>query len=138
MQGAQQHSIETKPAPFVPKVALVKPLDQRGKKKINTLKMYLAHYYSFAELAEDMPLLDDIVTGSSLLDFGDNKKPLRRDTLFFLLKELEIITATGVRAVHNCGVRHSQKLALCLRVIVNAANTEASRSYPQAVAKRHI
>lgn len=138
MKGAPQLLMTMKPLPFVPDVTVPKPTTKLGKKKINSLKMYLTHYYSFAELAEDMPMLDDIITGSSLLDLGGNKRPVRRDTLFFLLKELEVITSGGVRAVHDCSVRHSQKLAQCLRVIVNATNAEANRSYPQPVAIRHL
>jgi hypothetical protein len=101
------------------------------KKRVNSLQMYLADHLSFSDALGDLPMLDNIVVGGSLLDMGGNTRPASLNGLFHLLKNLDVITPAGVRAIRGCSVRHSEKLAQCLRVIVAAFDAVVNGSYPQ-------
>lgn len=101
------------------------------KKRINSLQIYLEDYLSFSDALSDLPLLDNIILGSSLLDMGGNSRPVSQGALFHLLKNLEVITPADVRNIRGCSVRHSEKLALCLRVIVAAFDAAVEGSYSQ-------
>lgn len=94
--------------------------DNSRCKRFNAVKMYLDGYLCLSDAAEDLPLLRDIIESTNLLDLGGNTRPLNSGLLFGMLQYLDIITPKTVREYMGCEIRHSQKVALCLRVIVNA------------------
>lgn len=83
-------------------------------------------------IEEQLPSLMDIIDSVNLLDMGGNTRGLSRTALLSMLLCLDNITAYGVRDSMNCSVRHSERVAACLRVIVSAFRRETEQSYPQA------
>ena len=89
-------------------------------KRFNPVKMYLDGYLCLSDAAEDLPLLRDAIESANLLDLGGSTRPLNSGLLFGMLQYLDLITPQTVMEYMGCGIRHAQKVALCLRVIVNA------------------
>jgi hypothetical protein len=83
-------------------------------------------------IAEQLPALMNIIDSVNLLDMGGNTRGLSRTALASMLLSLDNITAYGVRDFMNCSVRHSERVAGCLRIIVGAFVRMTEQSYPQA------
>ena len=114
------------------------------KRVVNKCKMYLEFIVAndgFDEMciglplndliAEQLPALMDIIDSVNLLDMGGNTRGLSRTALISMLLSLDNITAYGVRDFMNCSVRHSERVAGCLRVVVDVFVRKTERSYPQ-------
>jgi hypothetical protein len=89
-------------------------------KRFNAVKMYLDGYLCLSDAAEDLPLLRNIIESANLLDLGGSTRPLNSGLLFGMLQHLDVITSQTVMDFMGGHIRHAQKVALCLRVIVNA------------------
>jgi hypothetical protein len=101
----------------------------------NSLKTCLAGFNAPGLALASLPYLDQIVTGAVNLDMDGNTRPLSKKLVVSLLQRLDVITAQAVReymhlTLRQCSERHSQKIALCLRVIENAAATIAKTKWP--------
>lgn len=94
--------------------------DTSTTNRFNAVKMYLDGYLDLSDAAEDLPLLQNIIESTNLLDLGGSTRPLNSGLLFSMLQHLDFITPKTVMEYMGCGRRHAQKVALCLRVIVNA------------------
>jgi hypothetical protein len=99
---------------------IVSEHDKSRGKRFNSVKMYLDGYTSLDEASDDLPMLRDIIASVALLDLGGNTRPLNQNVLFWMLQHIDIITPEEVMNFMLCGLRHAQKVAGCLRVIVNA------------------
>jgi hypothetical protein len=88
--------------------------------------MYLTEYLTLEDALEDLPMLENLITGASLLDLGGNSRPVSCSLLFALLQNLDVITSAAIGEFRGCSPRHSQRLAQCLRVIVTAFDAQAS------------
>jgi hypothetical protein len=94
-------------------------------KRFNAVKMYVDGYLCLSDAADDLPLLLDIIESANRLDLGGSTRPLNSSLLFGMLQHLDMITPQAVAEFMGCHLRHAQKVALCLRVIVNAFEKSA-------------
>ena len=93
--------------------------DKSRKKLANGAKFYLQWYVCLKDAIEDFPALDHVMTGATSLDLGGNTRGLNRQHLFTMLQNLDTISPTTVRAFANHSKSHSEKVAVCLRIIVH-------------------
>jgi hypothetical protein len=77
---------------------------------------YLDGYFSYDDAVKEYPVLDDIVTGVCNLDYGGNRKPLSKSTIFMLLSNLPNITVTSIQDVMDNSKGHASKLASGVRI----------------------
>jgi|SRR5471030_1673992 len=101
--------------------------DISRKQLANGLKMYLDGYQTVDEAIENLPLLDNLIVGATELEMKGSTRKLNRGILFAMLQQLDYITPKTVQDFMDCSVRHSQRVAQCLRVIVRAFEAEADR-----------
>lgn len=104
---------------------LLRHHDDSRKKQFNSIRMYLSGYISLDAAIEDLPLLGNIIESVALIDIGKNTRPLNRNIIFSMLQNLDMVTPETVMEFMGCSKRHAQKVALCLRVIMNAFNSVA-------------
>ena len=116
-----------------PKAGAAWEHDKSRKSLHNGCKIYLQHLdrsddLEYAMLAipftaavtQQLPMLMEIIDSANRLDMGGNTRGLSRTLLLSMLTNLEVITPVTVRDFMQCSVRHSQRVAGCLRVIINA------------------
>lgn len=89
-------------------------------KMANSAKEELQLYVCLRDAVEDFPQLDDIICGATALDLGGNTRGLNRAHIFTLLQQLDVISAFQVRRFAGHSKSHSEKVAVCLRIIVRA------------------
>jgi hypothetical protein len=89
-------------------------------KMANSAKEELQLYVCLRDAVEDFPQLDDIICGATSLDLGGNTRGLNRAHIFTLLQQLDVISAFQVRKFAGHSKSHSEKVAVCLRIIVRA------------------
>ena len=89
-------------------------------KMANSAKEQLHLYICLRDAVEDFPQLDDIICGATALDLGGNTRGLNRAHIFTLLQQLDVISAFQVRKFAGHSKSHSEKVAVCLRIIVRA------------------
>lgn len=89
-------------------------------KLVNSAKEVLQLYVCLRDAVEDFPQLDDIICGATALDLGGNTRGLNRAHVFTLLQQLDAISAFQVRKFAGHSKSHSEKVAVCLRIIVRA------------------
>lgn len=89
------------------------------KSKCNINNVYLTDFMTYKEAVSCMPKLDDIVTGVSMLCYGNNK-PLSKNLLFSMLRDLDEINTNTVMEYTRYAKTTSSRLAQHLRVLVNA------------------
>jgi hypothetical protein len=126
------------PQPVVAKTVAPSKGKQRGKPATihaNSLKKYLGSYSSPGHALAELPQLDNIVTGAVNLDFGGNTRPLSKKTVLVLLRRLDVISTANVQeymllSLRQCTERHAQRIAVCLRVIEQAASKIAPAKWP--------
>lgn len=82
----------------------------------NRLKPYLKHFMFPREALERLPMFDDIVTGA-VKDSGGNTRPLSKTMMVSLLQGLDQIAAGAIQEDTGLSLRHSQRIAMCLRII---------------------
>lgn len=122
------------------------PQQDKSRNKLhNGCKMYLQHLQWSDDLecallapplsdavAQELPMLTDIIESANLLDMGGSTRGLNRSLMLSMLCTLDVITPITVQDFMACSVRHSQRVAACLRVIVTAFMMRAEATYPQA------
>lgn len=69
------------------------------------------------------------------MDFGGNTRPLSKKLVITLLRRLDVISAEAVEAymhatMRQCSLRHAQKIAQVLRIIIHAAAKVAEADWP--------
>lgn len=105
------------------------PARQRGRPPIVTpngpVRAFLAHWWAFPDLAEDLPEVESVFTGAVLLrEQGDTAtRPLSKARLFGLLRSLEVVSAESVGEIlkHlHLSARSLQRYCTALRVISEA------------------
>lgn len=77
---------------------------------------------TFSHALTEYPVLDDIFTGVSLLDFSGNARPLDRKVLFDLIRAIPDITTEAIKSRSSYSLGHIKKLAMACRIISNAFN----------------
>jgi hypothetical protein len=123
---------------------LARQHDHSRKKLFNGVKMYLQHLlqtdeleYSLAAMPfkllvqSKLPQLIEVIESANLLGTGGSTRGLVQPELLAMLTKLDFITSETVREFKGCSVRHSERIAGHLRVIVRAfiAQAEASSSH---------
>jgi len=120
-----QAGIESQYKPiFKPSMQIMHILKKSGrgrpsKAMVNSLKPYLIAYIKPKDALSHLPMLDDIVTGAVQLDLVGNTRALNKEMMVGMLQHLDIISSDAVRAWMCCEKRHAQKVAMCLRIIIN-------------------
>lgn len=114
-------------------LAPIKPAAKRTRgapKKVvlNRLKPFLTNVMFPREALQRLPMFDDIVTGA-VKDSGGNTRPLSKTMMVSLLQGLDQIAAKDVQAATGLSLRHSQRIAMCLRIIERAAFKVAERHW---------
>lgn len=112
---------------------------QPPKVHINSLKPYLAAFSAPGFALAGLPFLDKIVTGVVNLDMDGNTRASAKKLTVSLLQRLDFISSQGVRdymhlTLRPCCQRHSQKIAMYLRVIETAAAPIAKTLWPAPLA----
>jgi hypothetical protein len=87
------------------------------KAVINSLRPYVKNF-TFPREVLTLTGMDDIMSGAVALDLGGNTRPLNKKAMATLLQKLEVITAESVQEEMRCSLRHAQKVAKCLGIIV--------------------
>jgi len=110
------------------------PIAKRGRgrpKKLmpNRLKPYLNDYIFPREALERLPMFDDIVTGAVRLDAGGNTRPLSKMMMVSLLQVLDEVSAQAIQEDKQLSLRHSQRIAMCLRIIESASFEVAQKHW---------
>jgi hypothetical protein len=131
---------------------LARQHDGSRKKLFNGVKMYLQHLVQTDDLEESLaaipfnrtvqsrlPTLADIIESANLLGIGGSTRGLVQTELLAMLTKLDFITPKTVREFKGCSVRHSERIAGHLRVIVRAfmAHAEASSVHLPLVQMTH-
>lgn len=101
---------------------LIKCNIQGRKNKVNNSSMYLTEYDLLENCVDDMPRIDDCITGVVSLEYGNNR-PISGVLMFKMLRDLDNISTESVRDYTGYGERHCQRLALHLRVLSNALDS---------------
>ncbi|MGX9221436.1 hypothetical protein ACWV27_23975 [Massilia varians] len=94
----------------------------------NRLKPYLKHFMFPREALERLPMFDDIVTGA-VKDSGGNTRPLSKTMMVSLLQGLDEIAAGPIQDDTGLSLRHSQRIAMCLRIIERASFKVAQKHW---------
>jgi len=124
--------------------------DKSRNKQYNSIKMYLEYLLQcpdntgdqsglslWARVAEDLPELTEIITNVNMLDLGGATRGLGERELLRMLASMDVISAHAVREFkEDCCPRHSQKIALSLRAIVNQFTRQVDGIPPAAAPKK--
>jgi hypothetical protein len=110
-------------AVFKPLSPTLVPLKKSGRGRpstvmVNSLKPHLTFYNEAKDALDDLPMLDDIVTGAVQLNLDGNTRPLNKNMMIEMLQDLKFISSDAVESWMGCEKRHAQKVAKCLRIIV--------------------
>jgi hypothetical protein len=131
------HSTEGADAARTKKPQKAKKTGRGAPKKVldNSLKPYLQGFNHPGHALSRLPQFDHIVTGAVSMDFGGNTRPLSKKLVITLLRRLNVISAEAVEAymhasMRQCTLRHAQKIAQVLRVIIHAAAKVAEAQWP--------
>ncbi len=124
--------------------------DKSRKKQYNSVKMYLECLLQcpdstsdhwglslWARVAEALPALVEIITNVNMLDLGGATRGLGERELLRMLASTDVISAHAVRELkEDCCPRHSQKIALSLRAIVNEFTRQVDGIPPTTAPKK--
>lgn len=94
----------------------------------NRLKPYLKNFMFPRDALGRLPMFDDIVTGA-VKDSGGNTTPLSKTMMVSLLQGLDEIAAGPIQEDTGLSLRHSQRIAMCLRVIEQASFKVAQKHW---------
>lgn len=94
----------------------------------NRLKPYLKNFMFPREALRRLSMFDDIVTGA-VQDSGGNTRPLSKTMMVSLLQGLDHIAADAIKVQTGSSLRHSQRIAMCLRVIERTAFKVAEKHW---------
>ncbi|QBE64279.1 hypothetical protein [Pseudoduganella lutea] len=106
-----------------------------AKIQLNRIKPYLSCFSAPGYALHSLPQLDAIVTGAVNLDHGGNTRPFSKKLVLSMLRSLDTISTANVEAymestLQECSNRHAKRIALCLRVIENAATKLSNTVWP--------
>jgi hypothetical protein len=90
------------------------------KQMLNPLRATLRGYSTLEAVFSDFPYFENIFFGALMLDMGGNTRTLSPALVLALLQNLKIISSETIQCFMGCGVRHAEKVALTLRVMVTA------------------
>jgi hypothetical protein len=102
-------------------------VDKSRKKQPNRAKDLLHDYLSLGEAVEDYPALDHIICGATALELGGATRGLNRAHVFTLLQHLDVISPATVRDFAGHSKSHSEKVAVCLRIVSTAFTASVGR-----------
>lgn len=105
----------------------------RGRPKkieVNRIKPYLQGFMFAGEALSELPMLDDIVSGTVIADAGGNTRPFSKKKMVRFLQNLDVISTEAIREEMQCSLRHAQKVAMCLRIIERHAFEVAIKHWP--------
>jgi hypothetical protein len=93
----------------------------------NPNNIYLKEVWSFSVMEDYLPHrfandLDDILTGTALLNLGGNTRPVRKGLIFDMLRDLDEISTATVQEYTGFSERHARKVASLMRIAVTALN----------------
>ncbi|UTY57705.1 hypothetical protein [Massilia sp. erpn] len=91
------------------------------KRIVNSLKPYIQYATSARDALKTLPGLDDIATGAVQADLDGNTRPLNKKAMIEILQSLDVLTAKAVEERMGCGIRHAQKVLICLNTIVTVS-----------------
>ena len=94
--------------------------------KENRNNVYLKDYSTAQDAIDDIPLLDNMLTGVSNLSYG-NRKPLRTGMLFAMLRDIDTIDINAIKQYTGYSDNYCSRLAQYLRVLSNAFDSEVDR-----------
>jgi len=97
------------------------------KSKENVNNIYLQEFLTLSEAIEDVPILDNLITGVSKLDSG-NKNPINKGLLFSMLRDLDVINVTTVQQYTGYSERYCRKLVQYLFVLSTAFDNEIEKN----------
>jgi len=107
-----------KPSPALKTAPETKKGRGRPKKiEVNRIKPYLQNFMFASEALSELPMFDDIVSGTVIADAGGNTRPFSKKRMVRFLQNLDIISTAAIQKEMNCSLRHAQKVAMCLRII---------------------
>ena len=118
--GYTPHWITTPPPSYVDRVKENKTI---RKTKMNENNVYLDQYMHLNEAIEDHPALDDLFSGVTSLDCGNNK-PLNKSLMFNMLRDLDEINSKTIQGYTGYTESYCSRLAQYLRVLSNAFDRE--------------
>lgn len=101
--------------------------DKSRKKMTNKAKPLLHDYLHLTEAVADYPVLDHIICGATSLDLGGATRGLNRAHVFTLLQHLDVISPSTVRDFAGHSKSHSEKVAVCLRIVSTAFSASISK-----------
>jgi hypothetical protein len=110
------------------------------KKVTNSLYPLLINYSTMSEAKNAIWYLDDLLVGIPGASVNEGStRPLSQRKLFNLLRTLPVITTNTVLDATRYSVRHSERLALCLRTIIRASErlSKASAPYSKSTGTGH-
>ena len=96
------------------------------KNKANPNRNILEEFSTMEDACAEYPWLEDILFGATHLDYG-NTRPLSMKQFFYMLRDLAEINVETIYACTDCGKSHCSRLALLMRVLVNAFDRECNR-----------
>lgn len=107
-------------------------VDKSRKKQPNRAKDLLQDYLSLGEAVEDYPALDHIIYGTTALELGGATRGLNRAHVFTMLQHLDAISPATVRDFAGHSKSHSEKVAVCLRIVSTAFTASMNRRQPSS------
>lgn len=125
LSGAILAALQPGGSSVLPVVA--KKRGRPAKGTINPLKPYLSTFTAPGHALAKIPYFDNIITGAVNIDMGRNTRPLSKKVVIRLLQELDVISTKGILdymelTLRPCGVRHAQKVAEILCIIIRACS----------------
>jgi len=94
-------------------------VDKSRKIKENPNSVYLSDFLFLEDAVESFYILDNLITGVSMLDDG-KESGMSKSLMFALLRDLPVITPQTVQEYTGYSERHCRKLALYVRVLSTA------------------
>lgn len=96
---------------------------QTRKNKPNDNNIYLKDYLNLGEAKEELPCLDNLFTGVSLLDSG-RTRPINQGLMFNMLRDLDVINVQTVQEYTGYSDKYCYNLVTYLTVLSNAFDAE--------------
>jgi hypothetical protein len=101
------------------------PAKSIRKTKSNPNNIYLEEFMTLEEATEALPILDNLMVGSTSLGDG-NKDTINKGVLFCMLRDLDEINAQTIQEYTGHSMSHCWRLAQYLRVLSKAFDMEVN------------
>jgi hypothetical protein len=82
--------------------------------------LVLRRYRKWHDATEDFPMLEHVLEGVRRLDMGGNTRPLGMQKLFWLLRDLDVVSVQAMQELTRCSEKHCSKLCMFVRVASRA------------------